>query len=104
MADAAALQHAYREDPDYYEGRAYGLLASARDGTDGAVSAFAQHDAPLTIEGARMVVARRHGCANWEELRAHVGNLADEPFARAYRAIEAHDVDGLRAELDRVPE
>jgi hypothetical protein len=27
-----------------------------------------------------------------------------EPFARAYRAVEAHDLDGLRALLDRFPE
>jgi ankyrin repeat protein len=27
-----------------------------------------------------------------------------EPFARAYRALEAHDVDGLRTLLDRFPD
>ena len=55
------LQHAYHEELDYYDDRAYGLLASAQDGTDGALAAFGRHDAPLTREGARVVIAREHG-------------------------------------------
>jgi ankyrin repeat protein len=103
-----ALQHAYREDLDYYEGRAYGLLASAQDGTPGAVAAFDATDPPepRTQAGARAVVARQHGFATWAALRRHVAGLRDsgEPFARAYRAVEAHDVEGLRAELERFPD
>ena len=34
-AHGPGLQHAYHEDLEYYEGRAYGLHASARDGTEG---------------------------------------------------------------------
>jgi ankyrin repeat protein len=100
------VQQAYHEDPDYYEDRAFGLLASAEDGADGAVAAFARHDAPLTLEGARDVVAREHGCADWPALLEHVAGLrtSGAPFAAAYRAIEAHDVEGLRAQLDRHPE
>jgi ankyrin repeat protein len=102
------LQHAYHEDLDYYEGRAYGLLASARDGTEGAVAAFhrTHPPAPLTETGARAVVARQHGFASWAALRRHVASLRDsgEPFARAYRAVEAHDVDGLRAQLETFPD
>jgi ankyrin repeat protein len=102
------LQHAYHEDLDYYEGRAYGLLASARDGTEGAVAAFHRTHplAPLTETGARAVVARQHGFASWAALRRHVASLRDsgEPFARAYRAVEAHDVDGLRAQLETFPD
>jgi ankyrin repeat protein len=99
-------QHAYHEDIAYYEGRAYGLLASAEDGTAGAVAAFARHEAPLTETGARTVVAREHGFDDWPGLTRHVAGLraGGEPFARAYRAIEAHDVDGLAALLDRNPE
>jgi ankyrin repeat protein len=99
------LQHAYHEDLDYYEGRAYGLRESAQDGTEGAVSAFARCSAPLTEAGARSVVARAHGFSSWAALRRHVVTLREsgEPFARAYRAIEAHDVDGLRDALDRFP-
>jgi ankyrin repeat protein len=100
------LQHAYHEDLDYYEGRAYGLHASARDGTPGAVAAFERWSAPLTEAGARAVVARQHGFASWPALRRHVAGLRDsgEPFARAYRAVEAHDVDGLRAQLETFPD
>jgi ankyrin repeat protein len=100
------VQHAYHEDPDYYEERASGLLASAQDGADGAVAAFARHDAPLTPEGARDVVAREHGCPDWPALLEHVAGLraSGAPFATAYRAIEAHDVDGLREQLDEHPE
>jgi len=99
------LQHAYHEDVEYYDGRAYGLLASAEDGTEGAVAAFDRHDAPLTRDGARTVIAREHGFASWAALRGHVAGLQEtgEPFARAYRAIEAHDIEGLTALLDRFP-
>jgi ankyrin repeat protein len=102
------LEHAYHEDLEYYEGRAYGLLASAQDGTPRAVAAFESTDppTPATKAGARALVARRHGFETWAALRRHVAGLRDsgEPFARAYRAIEAHDVDGLRAQLETFPD
>lgn len=105
-AHGPGLQHAYHEDLEYYDGRAYGLLASAEDGTEGAVAAFARHEAPLTRAGARAVIAREHGFPSWPALRRHVAGLRDsgEPFARAYRAIEAHDVERLPALLDLFPE
>jgi ankyrin repeat protein len=98
--------HAYHEDFAYYEGRADGLLASAQDGTDGAVAAFARHGAPLTRDGAQAVVAREHGLDSWDALREHVAGLraSGAPFARAYRAVEAHDADGLAALLDEFPD
>jgi ankyrin repeat protein len=96
--------HAYREDVAYYEERADGLLASARDGTETAVAAFARHGAPLTPEGARTVVAAEHGSDRWDAFVRGLGALADAPFARAYRLIEAHDLDGLRDRLDAHPE
>jgi ankyrin repeat protein len=104
-ANGPELQHAYHEDLDYYEGRAFGLRASAQDGTPGAVAAFDRWGAPVTEAGARAVVARAHGFDSWAALRRHVAMLRDagEPFARAYRAIEAHDVDALREQLDRFP-
>jgi ankyrin repeat protein len=100
------LQHAYREDLEYYDARAAGLLASAEDGTDAAVATFVRWDAPVTPAGARSVIAREHGFASWARLRRHVADLrhGGEPFARAYRALETHDVDGLRTVLDRFPE
>jgi ankyrin repeat protein len=100
------LEHPFHEDIDYYEGRAYGLRASAEDGTEGAVEAFERERVPLTTAGARTVVARRHGFPSWVALRRHVSTLRDggEPFARAYRALEAHDLDAFRVQLDRFPD
>ena len=100
------LHHAYHEDLDYYDGRAYGLHASARDGTEGAVAAFERWSAPVSEAGARAVVARMHGFGSWAALRRHVAGLRDsgEPFARAYRAVEAHDAEGLRAQLETFPD
>jgi ankyrin repeat protein len=105
-AHGPGLQHAFHEDLDYYEGRAHGLLQGARDGTPSAVAAFERFDAPLTEADARAVVARQHGFATWAALRRHVAGLRDsgEPFTHAYRAVEAHDVDGLRTALDRFPD
>ena len=42
------LQHAFREDLDYYEGRAHGLLQGARDGTATAVAAFHRTHPPAS--------------------------------------------------------
>lgn len=105
-AHPGGVQSAYHADLDYYEDRAYGLRASAEDGTPGAVAAFANVGAPLTQAGARRVVARAHGFPSWPALRRHVRGLpgSGEPFFRAYRAIEGHDPDGLRAVLERWPE
>jgi ankyrin repeat protein len=99
------MELAYREDVDYYEDRARGLLASARDGTPDAVAAFEDAYAALTEAGARDVVARRHGFISWDALCRHLPGLRErDPFARAYAAIEDHDVDALGAALAEVPE
>jgi ankyrin repeat protein len=105
-AHGPELEHPFHDEVDYYEGRAFGLRASAEDGTETAVEAFRRYRAPLTQAGARMVVARRHGFASWAALRRHVSTLREggEPFARAYRALEAHDLEGLREQLDRFPD
>lgn len=99
------LQHAYHADTEYYAERALGLLASAEDATPGAREPFARWGQALTREGARAVVAREHGFASWRALRAHVTSLPDsgEPFARAYRLVEARDLDGLARILDEFP-
>ncbi|WP_326569142.1 ankyrin repeat domain-containing protein [Amycolatopsis rhabdoformis] len=100
------LQHAYHADTEYYSERALGLLASAEDGTAGAREAFERHEQPLTREGARTVVAKEHGFGSWRGLRQHVAALPEsgEPFARAFRLLEARDVDGLAAVVDEFPE
>jgi ankyrin repeat protein len=99
-----SLQHAFETDPDYYADRAGGLLASATDGTPDAVSAFGRWTAPLTMAGARLVVARNHGFTSWAGLRRHTGDLRAEPFARAFQALSSRDFAGLGALLDQFPE
>jgi ankyrin repeat protein len=100
------VEHAYHEDLEYYEGRAEGLLASALDGTPSATAAFEATGTPLTSAGARELVAHRHGLPSWAALRRHVASLREdgEPFARAYRAVEARADGTLRQLLDRFPE
>src|SRR5262245_26479583 len=102
---AAVVEHAFRGDVGYYEERAVGLLASAEDGTAGAVDRFGRWNAPLTPDGAREVLARQHGLATWEELREHVEGLGErgDPFAAAVARIEAHDPDGLSEQLRSSP-
>jgi ankyrin repeat protein len=100
----STFQHAFDEDPAYYADRADGLLASAVDGTPSAVAEFTRWSAPLTSPGARLVVARNHGLESWDALRQHVGALAAEPFARAFRSVRAQDVTGFAALLDEFPD
>ncbi|HEY3468171.1 MAG TPA: ankyrin repeat domain-containing protein [Amycolatopsis sp.] len=99
------LQHPYHQDVEYYAERALGLLASAEDETPGAREPFERWGQPLTRDGARAVVAREHGFGSWKALRAHVTSLVDsgEPFARAYRAVEARDLDALERLLGEFP-
>jgi hypothetical protein len=104
-AHGPALEHAYHEDLDYYEGRAYGLHASARDGTESAVAAFERLNAPISEAGARAVVARRHGFASWAALRRHVAGLRDsgEPFSPGRRAATASRSSSRSSRAARVP-
>jgi ankyrin repeat protein len=100
------LEHAFHTDMEYYEGRADGLLESARDATPSAAAIFEGERAELTPEGARLVVAQRHGFSSWTSLRRHVLGLAEsgEPFHRAYLALEARDHAALAEILSRFPE
>jgi ankyrin repeat protein len=99
----SGVERAYRDDIAYYEERALGLLASASDGTPSAIATFQASRAPLTAAGARTVVAHAHGDASWAQLRRHIAGLSDDPFALAYRALEAHDLDALRGQLESDP-
>jgi ankyrin repeat protein len=105
-AGGESMEHAFHTDMEYYEGRADGLLASAQDRTPSAAAAFEGEGAELTAEGARIVVAQRHGFPSWSSLRRHVLGLAEsgEPFHRAYLALEERRHDDLAALLARFPE
>ena len=96
---------AFRGDLEYYEERARGLLDCARDGAEGPVTLFHRWEAPLSESGARLVVAREHGLASWEDFGRHLASLrTEDPFVRAYHAVESHDVEGLQALIERHPE
>jgi ankyrin repeat protein len=63
----------------------------------------------VTLEEARLDLARRHGYDSWDGLRAHVEALRDgseppPPFMLAYRAVEAGDKDSLVELLDAHPD
>ena len=105
-ANGESMEHAFHTDMEYYEGRADGLLESARDATPSAAAAFEGEGAELTADGARVVVAQRHGFPSWSSLRRHVLGLAEsgEPFHRAYVALEERRHDDLAALLSRFPE
>lgn len=90
--------HVFRDDPDYLADRADGLLASAVDGTASAVAEFARWAAPHTVDGARLVLARGHGFADWASF------VLPSAFAAAFRLVEARDVDALAALVDRFPD
>ncbi|HWI71267.1 MAG TPA: ankyrin repeat domain-containing protein [Baekduia sp.] len=105
-AGGESLEHSFHTDMEYYEGRADGLLESARDATPSAAAIFEGEGAELTPEGARVVVAQRHGFASWSSLRRHVEALGEsgEPFHRAYLALESRDHAALAELLSRFPE
>jgi ankyrin repeat protein len=59
----------------------------------------------VSVDDARLELARRHGAESWDELLARVAALRDgreppSPFMLAFRAIEARDADRLTALLD----
>ncbi|MFD9705527.1 ankyrin repeat domain-containing protein [Lentzea sp. NPDC059081] len=93
------MWHPFRDDVQYYEERARGLLASAWDGVPGALEVF--DDVPLTEEGAHIVLAQAHGCEDWKALETHIRR--PRPFARAYQAIEMQNPGELKAIITRDP-
>lgn len=64
--------------------------------------------ATLTDDDARLIYARDHGFDNWHALTAHLEALrngqAEEPFAAAFEAIKAGDLDRLKELLATHPE
>ncbi len=94
MLNDAGLTHEqlFRDDLDYYEGRASGI-ASVRG---------------VTIAEARRDLAARHGLASWDELRHRVEAMnrgePPTPFVLAYRALEANERERLLELLDEYPD
>jgi ankyrin repeat protein len=83
----------FRTDLEYYEGRADGIATVGG----------------ITVDEARLELARRHGLESWEALASQVEAIRDgrterSPFMRAYEALEAHHTEELVELLDRHPE
>jgi ankyrin repeat protein len=88
-----SLEQPFRDDLDYYEGRADGIASAAG----------------VSVAEARRDLAGRHGFSSWRELRGHVeamrsGEEPPAPFVLAYRAVEANDRERLVELLDRFPD
>jgi ankyrin repeat protein len=88
-----SLEQPFRDDLEYYEGRAQGI-ASVRG---------------VGVAEARSDLAARHGFPSWRQLRRHVeemntGEEPPTPFVLAYRATEAGDREPLVGLLDRFPD
>ena len=87
------VEQLFRDDLEYYEGRADGI-ASVRE---------------VTVDEARRDLAARHGLASWDDLRRRVeamrsGAEPPTPFRLAYRALEAGDRERLVELLDQHPD
>jgi ankyrin repeat protein len=121
-----ATRPAISYDLEHYNGWVQGLLSEHRRGREWGGRAFAAYvprffgksiaevlASPVTIDDARLVVARQRQCASWEKLLDAVATHAresdpwkdyDSPFAQAFRAMKANDFDAFRAIVDTHPE
>jgi ankyrin repeat protein len=104
------LRHPIETDVGYYEERAAGLLSACESGVEEAVAVIRRHlpgsAATLTIDHARLVLARQHGFDTWEAFTRSLTSTREgdeEPFLRSIRAIRADDGETLAALLDRYP-
>jgi ankyrin repeat protein len=93
MTSHLDVEHPFRTDVEYYDGRAEGIAT-----VNG-----------ISVDEARRELARRHGFGSWTLLCGHlealrVGEEPPTPFMLAYRALEHGDRATLVELLDRHPE
>jgi len=84
-----------RANLDQLRRQAKDLLRAARRGDETAVRSFAAVAGPMSLATAQLTVARRYGFVSWVALKTEVERR---------RILDARDVDGLRALLERRPE
>jgi ankyrin repeat protein len=89
-AGARLSEQIFTLDVEYFEGRAAGIATTS----------------DVSIDDARLELARRHGADSWSELLGRVDALRDRPspFMLAFRALEAHDTEQLTTLLDEHPD
>jgi ankyrin repeat protein len=86
------VEQPFRTDLDYYEGRAFGIAS-----VNG-----------ITIDEARLDLAKRHGFASWAELEERISAIREgwepePPFMLAYQALEGGDTAKLVEIVDADP-
>src|SRR5258706_7963109 len=111
---------AFVRDVGYYVDRAEGLLSVLATRQSRAIDLLRQYhprfqtssDAEIlkaspSLDDAKLVFAREHGFAAWEQFSAYIGSLASgaevEPFMLAFDAIESDDTSSLSTLLEANP-
>ena len=121
---AARRTRPFVRELQYYEERARGLLEVLPDGaratleqvrwhpafataSDQAIQAAAEAGA-FTLDDARLVYARQHGCASWDDFAAHLRGLsagdATEPFLEVFEAGRQRAWERVESLLRRHPD
>lgn len=112
----------FRTDADYFSDRATGLLEMLQVGDERAREQIRlfhpgykdlnADDSAWTMfdtEDAKLVIAGQHGFETWQIFTVALNRLNEQPvldrspFRRAYDAIEAADLEGLRSALGADP-
>lgn len=114
------LLQPYVRELDWYHERAEGLLRSHQGGMKSATSLLQKHHPQLglrsdteavkydfKLEDALLVQARQHGFADWAAFTAHIEELSSgkdqEPFLRAFEALQRGDDEELKRLLNKEP-
>lgn len=98
-----------------YEERAKALASDVREGKEGALRRVRAllpryEGGEITVRDAKVVVAREYGFPTWRDLvyyqQKAIDSYEEQPtgeLGRAYGLMRTHDVEGLRALLERKP-
>lgn len=120
ISGAPQLQRVFETDIQYFEGRAEGLMRTLQDALPSSLRqvrqfhpAFANASdeeirrAALSLDDARLILAREHGFNSWRALQNHVRDLTSgkttEPFLTAFHALKSGDMVAFAAVLKRDP-
>jgi hypothetical protein len=105
----------------WYEERVAGILSVHKSGLSESLATIRNHHPrftnasddeiraeTFTQDDARLVLAREHGFASWEEFKAYVDAIQRgeqiEPFTLAFEAIKAGDIAAVAALLGSYPD
>jgi ankyrin repeat protein len=120
ITGAPMAQRIFVTEPQYFEGRAQGLLTTVRDGIATSLEQVRRFHpkfagasdaeikgASLSEDDGRLILAREHGFESWKALTAHLKALEKgatvEPFALAFQALKAGDMEAFTRVLRQDP-